>query len=491
MASPVQAPPPVQPARRRRSLAGPVVLIVIGIFLLLANMGVLRWYMLGTWFAHYWPVLIILWGIIKLIEYQQAQKEGVRAPGIGAGGVFLLIVLIVFGLAATQASRFNWGELRDNIDWGDNDFPLFGHTYSYDDQLQQGFPAGASLNVTDIRGAVTVSPSDDNQIKVVVRKRISAENQGDADKWNAGTKPQITVAGNTVSLNANNQGAGDHWVAIDMDITLPRKAAVVISNRRGDVSVTGRDGDVDLSSQHGDVSASDIKGKLSLSLEHSSARVSQITGDVSVEGRVNDVSVQDIGGSVRLNGEFMESIKLSRIAKTVTFKSSRTDLEFSKLDGDLDLDSGDLRANNVTGPVRLITRSKDIRMDGVSGDVRLEDSNGSVEVRMSKLGPMQVENRRGDISIYVPEQAAFQVDARARGGEIESDFSALKIDNARDQATASGTIGSGGPRLVISNEHGTIELRKGSFLAEAPKPPTPPKPPKAPRAEPEPKVTEN
>jgi hypothetical protein len=467
-----------------------VVLIVIGLFLLLANMGVLHWYMLGTWFAHYWPVLIILWGVIKLVEYQRAQKEGVRPAGIGAGGVFLLIVLIVFGLAATQASRFNWGELRDNIDWGDNDSPLFGHTYSYEDQLQQDFPAGASLNVSSIRGAVNIAPSDGNQIRVAVRKRVSAENQEDADKWNAGTKPQITVSGNTVSLNANNQGAGDHWVAIDMDIAIPRKASVVISNRRGDVNVTGRDGDVEISNQHGDISASDIKGKVSLSVEHSSARVSQITGDVSIEGRLNDVSVEDVSGGARLTGEFMESVRLGRIGKTVTFKSSRTDLELSKLDGDLDLDSDDLRANNVTGPLRLITRSKDIRLDGVAGDVRLEDSNGSVEVRMSKMGSMQVDNRRGDVAIYVPDQAAFQVDARARGGEVESDFTDLKIENARDQATASGTVGAGGPRLVINNEHGTIEIRKGSSMAAIPMPPKPPKAPKAPRAGSEPKVPE-
>src|SRR5229473_3968057 len=112
MASPAQVPPP----RPRRSLAGPVVLIVLGIVFLLGTMGVLHFYMLGHWFARYWPLLIILWGVIKLLEYQQAQREGTRAPGIGAGGVFLLIVLIVAGLSATQASRLNWGEIRDQID---------------------------------------------------------------------------------------------------------------------------------------------------------------------------------------------------------------------------------------------------------------------------------------------------------------------------------------------------------------------------------------
>src|SRR5580700_3541669 len=155
MASPAQVPP----ARSRRSFAGPFVLIVLGIFFLLGNMGVLHWLTLGHWFARYWPLLIILWGVIKLLEYQQAQREGVRPRGIGAGGVFLLIVLIVAGLSATQASRLNWGEIRNQINIDDGDFQLFGHNYSYDDQLRQTFPAGASLRVNNTRGAVNVKPS--------------------------------------------------------------------------------------------------------------------------------------------------------------------------------------------------------------------------------------------------------------------------------------------------------------------------------------------
>ena len=62
MASATQVPPtmpPVRPPRPPRSLAGPVVLIVIGIFFLLGNMHVLYWHDLGAWFAHFWPVLLI------------------------------------------------------------------------------------------------------------------------------------------------------------------------------------------------------------------------------------------------------------------------------------------------------------------------------------------------------------------------------------------------------------------------------------------------
>ncbi len=488
MASPVQVPPP----RYRRSFSAPIILIAIGTVFLLGTMGVLDWHNLGRWFAHYWPVLLIVAGVIKLIEYQQAQRQGTRASGLSAGGIFLIIVIIIAGLVATQASHVNWGEIGDHIDIDDGDFPMFGSKYNFDDQLTQAFPAGASLRVNNSRGAVNISASEDDQIRVAVHKRISAENQADADKWNAGTKPQITVSGTVVTLNANNQGAGDHWVAADLDISLPRKVAVVAATHYGDIGIIGREGDLDITSQKGDVSTTDINGRVSLKLDHSSARISQITSDVSIGGRASDVSIEDVKGAVHLDGEFMESVKLAKISQGVTFKSSRTDMDLSRLDGDLDLDSGDLQASDVIGPLRLTTRSKDIRLTGVSGDVRLQDENGSVELRMNKVGSTQIDNRKGDIQIYLPDKAGFQLDARARNGEVETDFDQLKIENSNDLAVATGTIGGGGPHLVVNNEHGTIEIRKTSSLAEAPEEPNP-KPPKTPRP-PTPKtpqVTEN
>jgi DUF4097 and DUF4098 domain-containing protein YvlB len=491
MASPVQSPPP----RYRRSFSGPIILIALGTLFLLGTMGLMDWRNLGHWFAHYWPVLLILGGVIKLIEYQQAQREGRRASGISAGGAFLIIFIIIFGLIATHASRFHWEELGDQININDGEgFPIFGSKYNFDDQLAQAFPPGAILHVNDTRGAVNISSSEDDQIRVVVHKRISAESQQDADKWNAGTKPQLTVSGSVVTLNANNQGAGDHWVAEDLDISLPRKAGVVASTRYGDVSVTGREGNLDINSQHGDVNTTDINGKVNLNVDHSSARISQVTSDVSIEGRANDVSVEDVKGAVHLDGEFMESVKLAKIGQPVVFKSTRTNLDFARLDGDLDLDSGDLQGSDVIGPLRLNTRSKDIRLTGVSGDVRLEDENGSVELRMNKLGSVQVENRKGDIQIYLPDKAGFQVDARARNGEVQSDFDQIKIDNSNDEAVGTGSVGGGGPHLVVNNEHGTIEIRKASSVAEAPEAPIPPKAPKAPRAPAAPnppQVTEN
>ena len=462
MSSPISTPtlaPP--PPRRRRSFAGPLVLIVLGIVFLLGTMRVLSVGRLWHLFANYWPVLLIVWGVVKLIEHQQAQREGTRAPGIGAGGIFLVVMVVVCGLIATQIEHLNWAGLRDQINLDDEDFSnIFGETYNFNDQLESAFPAGATLKVIDTHGAVSVHASDDKRITVVVRKRVGAESQKDADKYNTETKPTITTIGGLVTVDAKAEAAGNHPVETDLDISLPRKVPVTISSRRGDVNLVGRDGAVDVSSQHGDTSVEDVTGSVKVSQEKGAVKVEQITGDVHVQGRMNEVSVTDVKGAVTLDGEFQESVKLARISKTVTFKSSRTDMEFSRIDGSLDLDADELHAEQLFGPLHLTTRSKNIQLEDVSGDVRLQDDNGAIEVVMRTVGNVQIDNRNGDLQLSLPEKAGFRLDARTRDGEIQSEFPAVSIKNDEHESKASGSVGNAAAHIVLNNEHDGIEIRR-------------------------------
>ena len=486
MSNPVMtpgSPPIVPPPPRRRSLAGPFVLIVLGTIFLMATMRVLSIGRLAHLFANYWPALLIVWGVIKLVEHQRAQREGYRASGIGGGGVVLIVMIVVFGLIATQIEHVNWSGLHDQFNFDDSDFNnIFGQSYNFNDHLEQDFPAGASLKVIDTHGAVSVHASDDNKITVVVRKRVGADNQNDADKYDRETKPTITTIGGLVTVDAKAEAAGDHPVETDLDISLPRKAQVSITSRRGDVNVSGRDSGVDISAQHSDTTVDDVNSNVKVNQEKGSVKIEQITGDVHVQGRVNEVSVADVKGAVQLDGEFQESIKLARISKTVIFKSSRTDMEFSRIEGELNLDADELHAEQITGPLHLTTRSKNIRLEQVSGDVRLQDDNGAVEVGMRTLGNVQIDNRNGDIQLSLPDKAGFRLDARTRDGEIQSDFSELKVSNDEHEAKASGSVGNASSHIVLNNEHDGIEIRKASST-----PPKPPEPPKAGKALPPPK----
>jgi DUF4097 and DUF4098 domain-containing protein YvlB len=427
-------------------------------------MHVITWHALGLWFARYWPVLIIIWGVVKLAEYYQAQREGTRAPGLGVGGFFLLLFLICGGLAASKAARVNWHAVGDEMDMGDNMWPVFGDTYSFNDQMQQAFPAGASLRVVSNRGGVTVNSWDQKDIKVVVHKRLVADNEQQSKQVDSQTRPTISVSGNLVTVNANTTGAGDqHAVSTDLDITVPRTVAVDVATQHGDISVQGRDAEVKVSNSHGDVNLGQITGNSSVVMRKGSLTAAHLKGDLSVDGRLDDTNISDVSGKLEMTGDYFGDMSLAGIRQGVRFKSSRTDMEFSRLDGDLSMESGDLQAKSVAGPLRLLTRSKDIHLDNVTGDVKVENSNGSVELHAGKLplGSMQIDNSKGDIQVVLPTEATFSLSARTRDGDIESDFNQIQVNSDHGQSTASGTVGSGASRLEINNQYGSIEIRKG------------------------------
>ena len=482
MASPIIPTPP----RPHRSIAGPVVLILMGILFLLGTMGVMDIHHLGSLFARFWPALLILWGVLKLIEYEQAKRYGQPARGIGVGGVFLLLFLIGAGLIATQASRLDWKNIGEHIQIGDDegiDEIFGGSTFDYSGELSSPLPSSfTTMRVNDDRGTVTVNVSEDKKVRVSWRKKVHAENQKDADAYNAKTDPTIVSADRIIVLNANTQGAGDKGVSADMDIYVPANVSVSVTSGHGDVTIAGMSGSIEVNHHRGEVNINDHSGNVSLSLDGSSARLAHVKGDVTIQGKANEVAVEDVDGEVHLNGDFQESVRLVRVSRTVSFRSARTDMEFSRLDGRLDLDSGDLRADSLTGPMRLTTRSKDVALEGLSGDLRLEDSNGTVEVGLRKPGNIQIDNRKGDVQVSIPPNTAVKVEARTRDGEIASDFDEIKVDNRDKQSSASGSIGSNGPRLALNCEKGSIEIRKGTVAVAAPPvPPTPPFRPPNPR----------
>jgi hypothetical protein len=130
------------------------------------------------------------------------------------------------------------------------------------------------------------------------------------------------------------------------------------------------------------------------------------------------------------------------------------------------MDSGDLRASNVSDGFKVTTRSKDIHLEDVAGDIEVNDRNSDVEVRSSKspAGNIIVNNKDGGIELALPGKSTFQMEATTRGGEIRSDFEQLKVENPEDRdkqpSVASGNVGTGGKKIQLSTEHSDIEIRK-------------------------------
>jgi DUF4097 and DUF4098 domain-containing protein YvlB len=203
-----------------------------------------------------------------------------------------------------------------------------------------------------------------------------------------------------------------------------------------------------------------VKGYATLRLNGDVA-VKNVTGNVQIEGNVDDGNISDVSGTLDFNAGYNGNVQLARISQRLHLKSVRTDLQLAKLDGEINMGHGDLRASSVSGPVKLNTRSNEVHLEDVSGEVDVENRNGIVELKAkAPLGQIDISNVHGGIELDLPENASFRLDAQSTGGNIDvSDFS-VNVDNSGHDATARGNVGKGGPDIRLRSDHGTIQIRK-------------------------------
>ncbi len=465
---------------RRGSVVGPLLIVGLGIASLLVQTGRMDAHRLAAWYGVWWPLLFIGVGVLLVAEWlldrglHRDAEQTFRRRSLGGGSVAILVLLGVAGIAANAfhegagrilAHGFNLNQ--DNID------EFLGEKHESDQTLVRSIPAGASLNLTNPRGDVTVSgTSEDGQMHVDLHREVYTRSDSEAASRAQQFVPQIATSAAVVSvgLPALEGSRGD------LTVTVPGGTAVTINANHGDVKITAIKAAVTVLANHGDVDVSAITGSVTAHVNNggSSFSAHSISGGVSVEGHASDLTLSEIGGPVTMNGEFFGTTHLEHISAPLRFHTSRTEFALARLDGQVDISSDDLSADRGLGPVVLTTRSHNVNLQGMAGDVTVTDRNGSVDLTSAPpMGNVTVENRNGTVKLTVPEQAGFTVDAQTTDGEVEDDF-ALNTREMNSRKTITGSVGGGGPMVRINTSQGDISLRKA---AVAPLPPAPPKPP--------------
>jgi DUF4097 and DUF4098 domain-containing protein YvlB len=460
---------------RRPSVAGPIILLAVGVVALLIETGRISAASFWGWYAQWWPVLLIGVGAILLLEYF-FDRNNPYAGRRSFGGFGFLIFVILFSAWATRAAHV-WGPLSDQFsDNGDDFWTMMGEEHDNDVELSEAVSPTAAVQIQNPRGDVTITASSDNQAHVRAHQIVHTSSSDQAQKIFDAVKPKLIVSGSSAVLNVE----GRNNARVDLTVELPAGVTTVVNAGRGDVAIDGLKGTADVTSSHGDVKFDNMGGNIHARMDHGDFSAHQIAGDVSIDGRAGDVTLSEIKGNVTLDGDFFGDTHIEQAGAAVHFHSSRTDLAITKLLGEMTMDSGDLSINQAAGPLRVVTRSKNIDLSQITGDAHVENNNGDITFTAGvPLGNIQITNRTGNISVTVPENVGFSVTASNNDGDLNTDFP-ISVNGSDAHRSAQGQVGNGGPHLELTTNHGDIELRKGgpAQAIAPPKAPVPPVPPK-------------
>ena len=119
--------------------------------------------------------------------------------------------------------------------------------------------------------------------------------------------------------------------------------------------------------------------------------------------------------------------------------------------------SGSIEVSAVGGDVIARTGSGSIRIDGIDAALRARTGSGGIRVEGSAGGPWDLDTGSGSIRLDLPDDAAFEVDARTGSGGLRSDHP-VTMDGEMRRNRLRGTVRGGGPRLTLRTGSGGISI---------------------------------
>ncbi|MBV8904393.1 MAG: DUF4097 family beta strand repeat protein, partial [Acidobacteriia bacterium] len=457
---------------RPRSFALPLLLVVLGALFLWRNLHPEA--PIFEVIAIYWPFLLIAWGLLRLLEVT-AWRDA-RQPGLTAGEILLVILICMAGVGLFEVHRHGI-RLTPTI---------FGEQFEYPVSLTVPAAAAKRILLENPRGSVHINGAAGSaEIRIGGRKLIRAYKKEDADRTNGETQVEVLTQGDRLVIQTHGDRApADQRVSDELEITVPRDTTIEARGQNSDYEVTDINGDVDLETGRGDARLARIAGNVRLAIGRSGTIAADaVRGNLDVEGGGSDVNVQNVTGQVTVTGGYVGSLEFRNLAKPLHIQGARMEVRVAAVPGSINVDLGDLSGKDLVGPVRLVTQSRDVHLEGFTESLDLESARGDVEIEPMHVPLPHIDARSGSgqIELVLPDGAAFQLQATAQRGDAVNEYGPpIEAQTEGRTATLRGMVGSG-PMIRITAVHGSVAVRKeGNPAIRPPVPPASPAPPSPP-----------
>jgi hypothetical protein len=438
-----------------------LVLITVGFLLLLHNYRGLE---LGDVLVRWWPLALIFLGLIKLYDRTVASRSVDSGSARITGGEILLVVGMVVLLSCVVAI-----DIGKRTIGGKLPIEISGDAYPFDlDVAPKPVPANARISVRGVRGDITVRASDVPEIRVSGKKNVHAWSENDASRRAVPVSVEIVQNGDGYEIHPTGVNAGDSRISVDMEVQVPKMAAVTVRNEKGDITISDMATPVSVTSANGDVEVRDTASDVNIEMHKGDVKVSDTKGDIKISGKGTQVDVASATGSFTLDGEFYGPIRADKVAKGLRFISQRTDLTLTSLTGHMEVSSGNLEIVDAPGDITLHTNRYSVAIENATGKVKLDNRDGDVELRFSAApkADIDVTNTNASVSLTLPESASFSILADCHSCDINSEFSADTLKKTSVESGDShleGKYGTArGPKITLKTSYGALSIKKTS-----------------------------
>ncbi len=440
-----------------------VVSISVGGILLLRGLG----YAVTIWdgWPQYWPVLMIGWGVIKLVDYRCLR--GSSRPLMPGVEVVLLLLFLFAGTVFTAATRI--GSDLSQIGLASEELNLFdilGESFEFSRTVQLEAGPGNTIRIHNIYGSVEVEPGDGNAIVVEVTLRIRASDRVEARRL----EPELVFTierrdGNyVVDSNRDELSSGDRrrfrsslWVQV------PQESEVEVDNKYGTVQVTGLKGDQRVRNRFGPTTVHDVDGDLRIDDAYGDVVAEFVSGDVTVANEFARVAMYRVGGNVSVDAR-MASVHLSDIDGEVSVVNRVSEVTGESIDGGVRIAGNDHSIDiEEVRSVEVAITYPNIVADPPPQAVDIGNRHGRVRVSFSEppRGDVAIRGQYTDVSIGLPGDSSFFLDARTREGSIDFDFEGLETFRSGSDVQVVGNMGTQGPDITIETRRGDVRLTRG------------------------------
>jgi hypothetical protein len=408
--------------KRRPSLLGALLWVGVGILFLLQNFGVGIdfWSLAGR----YWPLLLILLGLGKVIDYF-LKKDAVS---VSIGEIIGILFLLIIGSALTKISTNHFVQIA-------REWPIqiggisvkpgqwMGESHAFTEEaVVSSLDRPLPIRIENSYGSISVIPGGNREVRARLKKTVYSnesrardiaaeirlelrtEKKGDsttvvkpeAEPGKKSDTEYFVVRTNRESLNSK-----DYMFNTDLEVTIPKNSQVQIQNAFGDVHVGGINGKIDIDTAHRSLDVRDCTGEFTISTRFAESRLTNLVGNVKLDSRSRGPAyIENIKGNVNVASEY-------------------SPVEVINVDGKVQLTNteGSIRIERITKPVIIDSRGTEVRVQNLQDSLKISASHKDVEVS-DVSSDVVVESRYATITL---KRIKGNIDIRSNSDEVSAD----------------------------------------------------------------------